>query len=933
MIHKFSVRGVAEPTDESMSHLRASLRLPDLRLWQDYYIEFERAPEPAEIAAVAAVLGEGGVGIQVAVDEPLDPRTMVQVAHRRGVVDNESDSIVAMCALLDLPARAGKVAVTYQSADPRLAEIIAATRCNQAVEDLHTTEPEYETLVPRGGYQPAERFDLLSLDDDELAALGRANGRNLSLEQMRLVRGIQLATGGEPVTDVLLEAVDARWSDHCLHTTWRSLNGGLLGRLVDAAKDTGNPNIVSMFHDNAGVWDFYGGHALAVKAETHNGPSAVSAYFGQLTKLGGVLRDILGTGLGADPIGCFEYTATGLPEAPAPVSGRPSARQIALDTIRAVKEYGNTFGVPMMWSRMAFHPAYRAKPFALGGSIGIIPRDRAARGRPQPGDMVVLIGGRTGNEGIHGASASSAGASMEEAAVQIGAPLEQVKFRKAILDLRDAGCLRALTDLGAAGLNSAVGEMGEACGVWINTALVPLKTSALPMWRILLSESQERMVLAVPADQLDRARQITERHQVRATVIGRFTGSGRYGVFHAPDVDEASVVALAPGAMPEKTGEVGFDVPYELLEYRPAPRTAGAPPARPSRVEPWPELGRPELAKLLEAVVGDLDVASQQYADAQYDSTVQGNTAYGPQYGRHHRVPTTYWAGTPVDGLPAAAVFATAFSPWLYEAHPVRALRQMFCALLARQVLAGVDLVDVCVCDNFYTPHLSEGADGWLVAMVDELAGLVRRFGTPVISGKDSSAGSSRTDEGLVHVPPAVFLSALGKVPHVDRLVREEWTDPGSAIVRIGPASPSAAATVAGRALGLDPAAGGIDDVRLDEFQGYLDALAQSRHLFRSATTIGPGGTAARLVAGCLASGLGADLEPAAGNASDLYAEHRCAALVEMRPQDVAALPVALSPVVVARLSSRPGLRLGEEDLLTDAVRQRWVDGFVGRVL
>jgi phosphoribosylformylglycinamidine (FGAM) synthase-like enzyme len=937
VIHKFSVRGATGPAapaapadsaDQSMAHLRASLRLPDLRLWQDYYIEFERPPAPAEISAVAAVLGEGNL---VAVDEPLDPGTMVQVAHRRGVVDNESDSIVAMCALLGLPARAGKVATTYQSVDPRLAEVIAATRCNQAVEDLHTAEPAYDTLIPKGRYAPAERFDLLGLADDELTALGRANGRNLAPDQMRQIRDIQRATGGAPVTDVLLEALDARWSDHCLHTTWRSLGGrgGLLGRLVAAAEETGNPNIVSMFHDNAGVWDFYGGHALAVKAETHNGPSAVSAYFGQLTKLGGVLRDILGTGLGADPIGCFEYTATGLPQSPAPIGGRPSPRQIALDTIRAIKEYGNTFGVPMMWSRMAFHPAYRAKPFALGGSIGVLPKDLAARGRPRPGDMVLLIGGRTGNEGIHGASASSAGATMEQAAVQIGAPLEQVKFRKAIVDLRDAGCLRALTDLGAAGLNSAVGEMGEVCGVWINTAVVPLKTPALPMWRILLSESQERMLLAVPAEKLARTREITDRHQVRATVIGRFTDSGRYAVFHAPEVDEAAVVALAPGKLPDSTGELGFDVPYELLDYRPVARRSDPPPAPASTVEPWPELDRPALGRLLEQVAGDLDVASQEYADAQYDSTVQGNTVYGPQYGSRCRVPTTYWAGTPVDGLPAAAVFATAFSPWLYEAHPVLALRQMFCALLARQVLAGVDLADVCVCDNFYTPHRSEGADGWLVAMVDELAGLVRRFGTPVISGKDSSAGSTRTDEGWVHVPPAVFLSALGKVPHVDRLVREEWTDPGNVIVRIGPLSPSPAGTVAGRALGLT--AGAIDDPHLGEFRAYLDAVARSRHLFRSATTIGPGGVVARLVTGSLADGLGVEL--AIAGTADLFAEHRCAALVEVRPPDLAALPQALRPVVVGQLSKVPGVRLDGSEILTDGVRQRWVGAFAGGIL
>ncbi len=206
MIHKFSVRGVADPTDRSMAHLRASLRLPDLTMWQDYYIEFDRPLAPDELCTVAAALG-GGIGERVAIDEPLDRRSMVQVAHRRGVVDNESESIVEMCALLDVPARAGKVAVTYQSADPRLAEIIGATRRNPAVEDLHTTEPVYETLIPVGGWVPAEHFDLLDLDDERLAALGRANGRNLSLDQMRQIRAIQRATGGAPVTDVLTPSI------------------------------------------------------------------------------------------------------------------------------------------------------------------------------------------------------------------------------------------------------------------------------------------------------------------------------------------------------------------------------------------------------------------------------------------------------------------------------------------------------------------------------------------------------------------------------------------------------------------------------------------------------------------------------------------------------------------------------------------------------
>ncbi|WP_112271852.1 AIR synthase-related protein [Lentzea terrae] len=924
MIHKFSVRSAGGTAEPDIRELGRSWELDDLQLWRDYYVEFDGTPDPAALAQVAAVLGDQ-LDVEVSVDQPLEPGA-VQVAYKRGVVDNESDSIITVCALLGVKARAGKVATTYRSESPRLRDLVVSTRFNATIEELHDEEPQYDTLVPQGHYESAARYDLRGLDDTALAELGKADGRNLSLAQMKHVQHVQVTLGDEFVTDVLLEALDARWSDHCAHTTWKSL-GSLLSRLVRAAEDVANPNVLSMFHDNAGVWDFYDGHALAIKAETHNGPSAISGYFGQLTKLGGVLRDILGTGLSADPIGSFEYTALGEPEAPAPIKGRPDARRLAGETIRAIKEYGNTFGVPMMSSRMTFHPAYRAKPFALGGSIGLLPVSAAQRGTPRPGDFVVLIGGLTGNEGIHGASASSAGATMDTASVQIGAPLEQVKFRKALIELREEGCLSALTDVGGAGLNSAVGEIGEACGVWINTALVPLKTAALPMWRILLSESQERMLLAVPPEHQERAKKILDRHMVRSTVIGRFADTGRYHVFHAPDLTEEALIAGSPDEVPAHQGEVGFDVSYELLDIEVERQEVGPPP-RPSGVPSWPALGSAELAGLLEQVVSDAEVASQHHADSQYDSTVQGNTWYGPHYGTEHSVRTAYWAGTPVAGSPAAAVVNTAFNPWMFDADPVAATRQMFCAALAGQVLAGVAVQDVCMCDNFYTPHLSENWREWLVGMVDELAGLVRHFGVPLISGKDSSAGSVHTDEGIVSVPPAVFLSALGKVPHRDGLLREQWTAPGNVLVRIGLSTPSPVGTVAGRKLGLTT--GALDDLALSDVDSYLAALAASRNLLRSGARIGAGGVAGALAQGVLASGTGVLLESA--SAESLFAEHRVGAVVEVSPDDVGRLPAELNPVVVGTLSPGAGILLEGTDLFTPAARDGWLNSFTARI-
>jgi phosphoribosylformylglycinamidine synthase len=255
----------------------------------------------------------------------------------------------------------------------------------------------------------------------------------------------------------------------------------------------------------------------------------------------------------------------------------------------------------------------------------------------------------------------------------------------------------------------------------------------------------------------------------------------------------------------------------------------------------------------------------------------------------------------------------------------------MFCGLLNRQVLAGVDLVDVCLCDNFYTPHLSEHANEWLVGMVDELARLVRAFGTPVISGKDSSAGSTPTDEGIVHVPPAAFLSAMGKVPDARRLIGEEWTSTGNLLVRIGPECPATGGTVASRALGLPGTA--IDDIDLASYRDYLTALSSARDLFRSATTIGPGGLLARLVSGSMATGIGVGLDPFRHNTESLFAEHRCGALVEIGPDDVEALPPELNARPVGLLSATPGIWMGNEDLFGSDVREQWSNSFAVRIM
>jgi phosphoribosylformylglycinamidine synthase len=471
--------------------------------------------------------------------------------------------------------------------------------------------------------------------------------------------------------------------------------------------------------------------------------------------------------------------------------------------------------------------------------------------------------------------------------------------------------------------------MGEACGVWLNTALVPLKTKGLAMWRILLSESQERMLLAVPPEKLQRTREILARHLVRGTVVGRFAQTGRYTVVYNPKLHEDDVVALDPPELP-LAGEVGIDTPYCLLKDEPESRKP-VPAPRATVRSVWPSISRDDLPELLTQIVRDPEVADQSIAGRQYDSSVQGITCYGP-YGvrTDDRVPTSYWACQPLYGKPPAAVFTTAFNPWLFEAHPQLAARQCFLEALTKQVLAGVKLCDIALCDNFYTPHKLPGGDHWLVAMVDELAALVETFGTPLISGKDSSAGSTDTPTGVISVPPSVFISALGKVPIVSWLLPNEWHAAGNLLVRIGLDCASIAGTVMERLSGKVSCATDVDDVSTTGHREFLAALENIPHgVLQSGVPIGPGGILAAMFRGALASGWGVELMHQPDGFAELVKEHRCGAIVEVPENRIRELPMELRPHVVARILDEPlVIRVQGENVLIPAAIDGWRNSY-----
>ncbi len=329
---------------------------------------------------------------------------------------------------------------------------------------------------------------------------------------------------------------------------------------------------------------------------------------------------------------------------------------------------------------------------------------------------------------------------------------------------------------------------------------------------------------------------------MRNAVVGRFTATSRYTVVHDPALAEDVVVSFDPKELP-LSGEVGLNVPYSLLKDEPQPRS----PTLAKRVEKkteWPLITRNELPELLTKILSDPEIADQSFAANQYDWTVQGRGT-----GLETCSTRSYTALHPIYGQPYATVFSTAFNPWLFAAQPRLAARQMFLQALTAQVLAGVKLPDICLCDNFYTPHLEPGADYWLCEMVEELASLVEVFGTPLISGKDSSAGSTETAEGIISVPPAVFISALGKVPNAAKLLSNDWQSVGNALVLIGPKCRSLAGTVAQRVFATD--ANNVDVLEPVEHLEFLHTIAAlPEGLLQSGVPIGPGGLLAAFARG-----------------------------------------------------------------------------------
>ncbi len=895
-------------------------------------------------------------------DGPFD--VAVTVAYRPGVTDPVGKS--ALVAVRDTLGRAlepdaavyTSVMYVFDGVDRERAERVAVdllanpviqTVAVEAYGAWRASAPDLSVPSVATHDRPAVRTVDLSGSDEALIEISRTGLLALTLAEMRAVRDHfradgeaperrALGLGGDP-TDVELECVAQTWSEHCKHKifnatiTYHEGDGrpqrieslfktyirGATEEIDAATRAAGRSSwLVSVFHDNAGVVAFDDAVHLVYKVETHNSPSALDPYGGAITGIVGVNRDPFGTGRGAALLSnvwgyCFAspFYRGELPR------GLLHPRRVRDGVHQGVIDGGNQSGVPYGRGFELFDDRYLGKPLVFCGTVGALPVTIAGtpgeRKRARPGDLVVMTGGRIGADGIHGATFSSA--ALDESApvqaVQIGDPITQKRMFDFLLEARDLGLYSAITDNGAGGLSSSVGEMArQSGGARLDLSLAPLKYAGLAPWEILLSEAQERMTLAVPPERIDEFLALARRREVEATVLGAFTDTGRLHVTWGDEtVAYVSMEFLHEG-----------DPDLDLTARWVAPAFEEPAGARPR-----------ELGEVLLAMTARLNLCSGERKARHYDHEVKGLSVVKPFVGAFADVPAEGTVFLARHGSLRGYVLSEGINPFLSDLDTYAMAAAAVDEAVRRQLCAGASLERLAVLDNFCWPdpvRSERTPDGEykLAQLVRACRGLYdacRAYGAPMVSGKDSMKNDSFMGGVKISVPPTLLVSAIGQIDDVRRAVTLDFKGDGDVVYLLGTTRDETGGSEYYRWLGErdgrprrtgEPApyvgtrVPTVDAAwTLPLYRAFEHAV---RHGFvRSASTPAKGGLALALARSAMAGRLGAEIDldassdlAALGADAALFSESNGRIVASVAPESVEAFERLMAGLACVRV-------------------------------
>ncbi len=762
----------------------------------------------------------------------------------------------------------------------------------------------------------------LNISDEELIKIGKSGILNsdetrrgplaLDLLFMKAIQKYFKKLGRNP-TDIELESIAQTWSEHCKHTIFGGpidkIKGGLYKTYIKRAteeirKKKGKKDFcVSVFTDNSGAIVFDDNYLITHKVETHNSPSALDPYGGSITGIVGVNRDTIGFGLGAKPIANFYGFCLAPPasQARALRAGDPSdeiilyrdkdlknpilsSRRIMDGVIDGVNAGGNQSGIPTPQGFIYFDERYRGKPLVFAGTIGLIPKKIKGKlshiKKSLPGDLIVMTGGRVGKDGIHGATFSSVGldSGSPAAAVQIGDPITQKKMSDAIIkEARDQLLYNSITDDGAGGLSCSVSEMAkESGGCIVDLEKVPLKYAGLDPWEIWISESQERMTLAIPKNNWKKFSDLMKRRGVEATIIGEFTRSGRCVVdYNGKKIMDVDLEFLHDGLPKRQLETKELSIKKQEL----------------SIAEPK------DQKKILLSMLSRMNLTSFKFISQQYDNIVQSNAVLGPLQGRG-RVNADASVIKPILKSQKGVVMSQALYPSYSEIDPYKmgavcidsAVRNVIAAGAKPDIIALLD--NFCWCESFEPERL------WQLKQTAKACyDYAVSYGTPFISGKDSMFNDFKgfDNNGLpikISVPPTLLISSIGVIDDITKTVSLDAKFAGDIIYILGETHEELGGS---EYFSMINQTGSIvPDVDAEKnkklYASYYNAIQQK--LIASSISIGRGGLAVALAKKIIGGQLGADIYlknlPGSVNRNDfaLYSESQGRILVTIAPSN-----------------------------------------------
>lgn len=724
-----------------------------------------------------------------------DHLKVVEIAYNPGVMDPVEESTLKGIRDLGIKSvrsvRTAKKYLLYGNLSrAQLETIVNKALANKLIQHVVEDPAKVDHLTLDTKEQKKFQVVLVNLlksSDKELMRISTEGQLFLNLNEMRTIKKHFQKLKRNP-TDCELETIAQTWSEHCRHKTFRGniryqyTEGGkkktkhiknlLKSTIVKATQEINKSWCVSVFHDNAGVIKFDDQDNVCFKVETHNHPSALEPFGGANTGIGGVIRDILGTGLGAKPICntdvfCFAPPDFSFDRLPV---GTLHPKRVMKGVVSGVRDYGNKMGIPTVNGAIVFDERFVGNPLVYCGTVGMIPKNKVKK-TVRKGDLIVVLGGRTGRDGIHGATFSSGELTHESevvssGAVQIGNPIQEKKMLDVLLQARDQNLYSAITDCGAGGLSSAVGEMGQDLGCRVDLQKVPLKYKGLNYHEIWISESQERMVVATSQKNVAKLLKVFANENVEATVIGEFTGTKRLQLFYQGiQVCDLDMDFLHDG-LPQITKEAIWTQPKFKEPDFPCPK---------------------DLTAKLAEVLSHYNVCSKEWVIRQYDHEVQGMSVVKPLVGANCDGPSDASVLRPklnsAKGIAVSNGINVRFGMidpfWMAASCIDEAVRQI--------ISVGGNLGRIAILDNFCwgNPDKPDRL-GSLVRAAEGCYKTAVGYKAPFISGKDSLNNEYTVNGKSLAIPGTILISAIGIVDDVTKTVTMDFKKPGHLIYIVG---------------------------------------------------------------------------------------------------------------------------------------------------